>query len=171
MTHHFSDADLNVSDFTTIIEDFASIFIRLPSVEKLSFTTLSVLHTLSRKGPMRLSELTTTEQLTQPAITQMVTRLEHDGLVERRPDPDDGRAILVHLTVLGTHIVEKRRTDRVKQLARFVEQLSPEEKHAIASALPALAHVVELGRNESSPLRPRSSSSIEQHTKHPEQEE
>src|SRR6266702_3786779 len=49
MTDHFSDPDLNVRDLTTIIEEFTTIFIRLPSVERLSFTTLSVLHTLSRK--------------------------------------------------------------------------------------------------------------------------
>ncbi len=171
MVHHFSDADLNVSDFTTVIEDFASIFIRLPSVEKLSFTTLSVLHTLSRKGPMRLNEMTATEQLTQPAITQMVRRLEHDGLVERRPDPSDGRAVLVHLTTLGAHVVEARHADRVTQLTRFVEHLSPEEQRAIASALPALARVVELGRNASSPLPPQANASIEQHTEHPKQEE
>lgn len=159
MAHHFSDADLNVSDFTTVIEDFTSIFIRLPSVEKLSFTTLSVLHTLSRRGPMRMNELTVTEQLTQPAITQMITRLEHEGLVERRPDPADGRAVLVHLTTLGVHIVEARHADRVAQLTRFVEHLRPEEQRAIALALPALTRVVELGRNASSPLRPLPSSS------------
>jgi DNA-binding MarR family transcriptional regulator len=164
MGDHLSDADLNVSNFTTVIEDFTSIFIRLPSVEKLSFTTLSVLHTLSRRGPMRLNELTATEQLTQPAITQMVTRLEHDGLVERRPDPSDGRVVLVSLTALGSHVIEARHADRVMQLTRFVEHLNAEEQRAIASALPALARVVELGRNASSPLHPLPSASIEQHT-------
>jgi DNA-binding MarR family transcriptional regulator len=171
MEDHFSDADLNVGDFTTVIEDFASIFIRLPAVEKLSFTTLSVLHTLSRRGPMRLSELTVTEQLTQPAITQMITRLEHEGLVERQPDPGDGRAVLIHLTTHGTRIVKARRADRVAQLARFVEQLSPAEQRAIASALPALMRVAELGRNASSPLRPRPSASLEQRTEHLQQDE
>jgi DNA-binding MarR family transcriptional regulator len=171
MVHHFSDADLNVGDFTTVIEDFTSIFIRLPSIEKLSFTTLFVLHTLSRKGPLRLSELTATEQLTQPAITQMVTRLEHDGLVERRPDPGDGRAVRVHLTALGARTIEARHADRVTQFTRFVEHLSPDEQRAIASALPALARVVELGRNALSPLTPLPSASSEQHAEHPKQEE
>jgi hypothetical protein len=70
MTDHFPDPDLNVRDLTAIIEEFTMIFIRLPSVEQLSFTTVSVLHTLSRLGLIRLTELTATEQLTQPAITQ-----------------------------------------------------------------------------------------------------
>src|SRR5690348_11136600 len=104
MTDHFSDADLNVGDLTTVIEEFTTIFIRLPSVEKLSFTSLSVLHTLSRKGPMRLTDLTVTEQMTQPAITQMVRRLEDDGLVERQTDPRDARVVLIQLTPRGAQI-------------------------------------------------------------------
>jgi DNA-binding MarR family transcriptional regulator len=31
-------------------------------------------------------------------MTELVRRLERDGLVERRPDPSDGRAALVLLT-------------------------------------------------------------------------
>lgn len=56
------------------------VFIRLPSA-RLSF---SVLHTLARRGPQRLTDLTATEQLKQPALTSLVAKLERDGLVSRR---------------------------------------------------------------------------------------
>jgi DNA-binding MarR family transcriptional regulator len=135
---------LNVDDFTTVVEKFAGIFIRLPSVEKLSFTTLSVLHTLVHQGPMRLSELTATEQVSQPAITQLVARLERDGLVDRRPDPRDGRAVLVRATDAGTRIVRTRHHDRVAQLANLFDQLTPEERDAVGAALPALLRMVAL---------------------------
>lgn len=171
MTEHFSDPDLNVGELTTIIEEFTTIFIRLPSVQRLSFTTLSVLHTLSRKGPMRLTELTATEQMTQPAITQMVQRLEHDGLVERRADPRDGRAVLVQLTARGAQIIAARRAARVQQLASLLDLLPQEERAAIAAALPALAHTIELGRKDELPLYPSLSASIEQHTQRPEEKE
>src|SRR5438552_10337446 len=164
MTGHFSDPDLNIRNLTTIIEEFTTIFIRLPSVERLSFTTLSVLHTLSRKGPMRLTELTATEQMTQPTITQMVRRLEDDGLVERRADPRDGRVVLVQLTPHGAQIVEARRAARVQQLTSLLDRLSAEERGAIAAAVPALAHAIELGRNPELPLHPRPSESPEQPT-------
>jgi hypothetical protein len=67
------------------IHNFNRFFIRLPLLEKLSFTTLSVLDTLAFAGPMRLTDLTATEQISQPGITQLVTRLELEGLVERHP--------------------------------------------------------------------------------------
>ncbi|WP_367859132.1 MarR family winged helix-turn-helix transcriptional regulator [Paenibacillus sp. SI92] len=117
----------------------------MPSIEKLSFTTLSVLHTLSLKSPLRLNELIATEQVTQSAITQLVTRLERDGLVERRSDPSDGRVVLVHITSLGVKVIESRRSDRIIQIAKFIEGLSPEERHSIASALPALTRLAEIG--------------------------
>lgn len=140
--------DLNVRDLTRVIEDFAGIFIRLPSVERFSFTTLSVLHTLSRTGaPMRLTELTATEQVTQSAMTQLVTRLERDGFVERRADPNDGRAVLVHMTPRGAAVVDARHADRVANLKKLIDRLAPEERCAIASALPALKHVIELGND------------------------
>jgi len=139
--------ELNVTDFAMVFEDLTRIFIRLPAIEKLSFTTLSVLHTLSRKSPMRLTELTANEQVTQSAITQLVTRLERDGFVERRPDPNDGRVVQVHITERGANVIDSRRLDRIAQISKFMEGLTLEEKRAIAAAIPALRHLVELGNN------------------------
>ncbi|WP_235533113.1 MarR family winged helix-turn-helix transcriptional regulator [Paenibacillus sp. Leaf72] len=136
---------MNVSDFAMVFEDLTRIFIRMPSIEKLSFTTLSVLHTLSLKSPMRLTELTVNEQVTQSGITQLVTRLERDGLVERRPDPNDGRVVQVHITALGANVIDSRRLNRITKLSKFSEGLTEEEKQAIASAIPALKRLVELG--------------------------
>lgn len=130
---------LDVEELTTVIEDFTGIFIRLPRVEKLSFTTLSVLHTLGRTSPLRLAELTATEQVTQSAMTQLVSRLEGDGLVERRADPADGRGVQVHLTDAGRQILRARRADRVRRMTELVENLDSADGAAIAAALPALA--------------------------------
>lgn len=136
-----------MEDFATVLEEFTSIVIRLPSIEKLSFTTLSVLHTLAYRGPLRLTELTATEQVSQPAITQLVARLERDGLVERRPDPRDGRAVLVRTTEAGMQIVRTRRNDRVARLSQLLERLTPDERHAVAAALPALTRMTALGED------------------------
>ena len=57
---------LDVDRLTTVIEDFNTVFIRLASVQRLNFSTLSVLHSLSRGGPMRLTALLATEQIKQP---------------------------------------------------------------------------------------------------------
>jgi DNA-binding MarR family transcriptional regulator len=136
---------LDVPELTVVLEAFVRMFIRLPAVQRLSFTTLSVLHTLHRVGPMRLTELTASEQVTQSAVTQIVTKLEQDGLVRRQPDPRDGRAVLVHITEAGVAIVDGRRDDRIAHLERLVARLEPGERAAVAAALPALRRLTEIG--------------------------
>lgn len=135
---------LSVTELTAALEEFTRMFIRLPSVQRLSFTTLSVLHTLAGRGPQRLTELTASEQVTQPAITQIVTKLEREGLVERQPDPSDGRAVLVRVTATGAAIVDGRRADRIAHLAELTSHLTRAEQAAIAAALPALTRIVQI---------------------------
>jgi len=137
--------ELDPDELANAMEEFNGFFIRLPAVQQLSFTTLSVLHTLSRRSPLRLGELTAIEQVTQSAITQLVTRLERDGLVERRPDPRDGRGVLVHITGAGRAVVAARRADRVARLAPILDQLTERERAAVAAALPAFRRIAELG--------------------------
>jgi len=140
-----------------VLESFTRMMIRLPKQQRLSFTTLSVLHTLEGRGPMRLSELTASEQVTQPAITQIVGALERDGLVSRQPDPSDGRATLVSVTPAGAAIVVGRRDERRAHLADLADRLSPDERAAIAAALPALARMSDLNDEQPPPRTDRSS--------------
>ncbi|RMI45536.1 MarR family transcriptional regulator [Actinomadura harenae] len=135
------------------MEQFTAAFIRLASVEQMSFTTLGVLHTLAGRGPMRLSELTASERVTQPAMTQLVTRLERDGLAVRSPDPSDGRAVLVRVTPAGAKAVEARRTERTDRLTAMCDQLDPHHRQALAASLPALLEMARLAAAQA-PGRP-----------------
>jgi DNA-binding MarR family transcriptional regulator len=139
-----SNTVLDAEALDLTMEEFTAMFIRLASVEQMSFTTLGVLHTLAGHGPMRLSELTASERVTQPAMTQLVTRLERDGLAVRSPDPSDGRAVLVHVTPAGSTLVESRRKERIARLAALAGQLDPHHREALAASLPAFLEVVRL---------------------------
>jgi DNA-binding MarR family transcriptional regulator len=140
--------DVDVERLTTAIEDFNPIFIRLPSVRRFNFSTLSVLHTLSRSGPLRLTDLLATEQLKQPALTSLVAKLEQDGLLQRRPDPTDGRAMLLSLTRAGRQVVRSRHTERVTKLSRLVDRLTPEERDVLASSIDVLNRLTEIAAEE-----------------------
>lgn len=68
----------------------------------LSLTKLAALKTLSDAGePLPLTQLAERLACVKSNITQLVDRLEADGLVERRPDPGDRRARLAVLTTAG----------------------------------------------------------------------
>jgi DNA-binding MarR family transcriptional regulator len=49
----------------------------------------------------RLTELAASARMTLPAMSELVDDLERLGVVERRPDPTDGRAKLICLTTAG----------------------------------------------------------------------
>ncbi len=135
---------LSTVELADVIGAFTRMNIRLPTVDRLSFTTLSVLHTLATRGPQRIADLAAGEQVTQPAVTQIVNRLVRDGLVTRTTDPDDRRAARIEITTAGAAVVARRRDSRLAHLDRLVDRLTARERAAIAQALPALARIVEL---------------------------
>jgi DNA-binding MarR family transcriptional regulator len=58
----------------------------------------SVLIPLFEEDGLRIGEIARRSRLSKQTMTTMVRLCERDGLVERRPDPEDGRATRVFLT-------------------------------------------------------------------------
>ena len=104
----------------------------------LSMTAASTLSTLERSGPRRLTQLASLAGVTQPAMTQLISRLEDDGLVRREADPVDGRVVQVTVTDDGKATLARRRARRAEKLAVLLTELSPEHRAALTAALPAL---------------------------------
>lgn len=105
----------------------------------LSLTATATLATLGRSGPARLTALAAREGVTQPAMTQLISRLEDAGQVRRESDPDDGRVVLVTITDEGRATLAHRRDSRATRLAVILAQLSPDHLAALDAARPALA--------------------------------
>jgi DNA-binding MarR family transcriptional regulator len=113
--------------------------IRRLSPPGLSLTAGATLSTLERSGPCRLTALAAHEGVTQPAMTQLVGRLEDQGLAERCMDPADGRAVNVQITPAGLDLLAQRRAYRAERLSGLLAGLSPAEQTALAAALPAIS--------------------------------
>ena len=60
----------------------------------------AVFENIDRNGT-RLTVLAARAEMTHPSMSELVNLLERRGYVERRPDPADGRARVVHLTQQG----------------------------------------------------------------------
>lgn len=142
------EATRDVGRLTLSIEDFNSLFIRFPASGRLNFSALSVLHTLSRVGPCRLSDLVRTEQIKQPALTSAVAKLERDGLVERRPDPSDGRASMLSLTADGRAVLARRHAERVERLGGLVDRLPPADRTRLLDIAGVLDQIVQLANEQ-----------------------
>jgi DNA-binding MarR family transcriptional regulator len=100
-----------------------------------------VLLTFSRAGSLPLGKMGERLQVHPTSITSIVQRLESDGLIVRRPHPDDGRAILAEVTPAGRKLVEVATGDLVgadfalgsltdEQLAQLSELLRPVRRAA-----------------------------------------
>ncbi|WP_028936867.1 MarR family winged helix-turn-helix transcriptional regulator [Pseudonocardia spinosispora] len=111
----------------------------------VSLTTASTLYRLATAGPGRLSDLAIGEGVTQPAMTQLVSRLERQGLAERRDHPDDRRVVMVHITEAGLQMLRHRQQYRAAQLTDLLAALPPEDERSIMAALPALTRLIDLG--------------------------
>jgi DNA-binding MarR family transcriptional regulator len=115
---------------------------------ELSRTAASVLATLRDTGPRRITELAEREAIAQPTVTTLVGRLERDGFVERRQDPADARAVLVHLTAQGFERLDAMRVAREAVLEARLNTLTEHEREALANALPVLDKLMEEGPEE-----------------------
>jgi DNA-binding MarR family transcriptional regulator len=73
---------------------------------------------------MRTGQIAVSERVSQSSITTTVDRLERLGLVERRPDPTDGRAITVCLTPAGADALAEQRDLIVGRLKEYFDALS-----------------------------------------------
>ena len=84
------------------------------------------------------------EGVSQPAMTQLVTRLEKEGLAVRGNDPADGRVVVVSITDAGRAALMRRRDGRAEALAVLLARLEPAEHAALVAALPALDRLGDL---------------------------
>jgi DNA-binding MarR family transcriptional regulator len=120
------------------IERLLGLFRSLSPPSSLSLTAAATLATLERSGPSRLTSLAAKEGVTQPAMTQLIARLQESGLVIRTADPADGRVVQVQLTEEGRATLARRRAVRAERLAEILARLSPAEQAALGAALPAI---------------------------------
>ena len=130
----------------TVLEQLSRLVRRLATAGDLSLTAATVLSRLTREGPQRLTELAIGEGVSQPGMTQLVGRLERDGLVRRSVSDQDRRGVLVAVTDAGRALVDRRRGERSAALQEMLGRLGPADRAAIADALPALDRLVEAGR-------------------------
>ncbi len=77
-------------------------------------------------------------------MAQTVAELEADGLVERRPDPDDRRRALVELTDHGRQTLADDRRHREGWLARAIESdLDESDQATLHTAVELLRRLAE----------------------------
>jgi DNA-binding MarR family transcriptional regulator len=100
----------------------------------LTPTSTATLASIDRFGPLTPSELAEIERVKRPSMTRTLACLEREGLVERTPDPADGRSFLVAINDAGRERMARLRRRKSAYLARRLRKLDPEEVETLARA-------------------------------------
>ena len=100
-----------------------------------SLTSRNVLAALAAEGPCRLTALATATGIAQPAMTQLVGRMDREGLVVRLIDPEDGRATLVAITDAGRALRSEQRQSVRERMAELLDRLSADDQATLALAM------------------------------------
>jgi DNA-binding MarR family transcriptional regulator len=112
--------------------------------QKLSIPRVKVLLALAESrlwmgDHVRMHDLAEEMGVTPRNITTIVDGLEREGLLARRPDPGDRRAIWLELTPLGLSHIERVHQLEQEISARFFEPLDTEQRRQLAVMLTMLS--------------------------------
>ena len=117
---------------------------RLRAENTFPLSQAVVLARLDREGPRSVSDLATAERVRAQSMAQTVSDLESDGLVQRRPDPEDRRRAPVELTEAGLRALELDRERREGWLAQVIENdFTQEEQKTLREAIELLRRLAE----------------------------
>ncbi|MCP4869722.1 MAG: MarR family transcriptional regulator [Proteobacteria bacterium] len=100
------------------------------------------LHALMEAGSLRMQELAASLGLAQSTVTRLVAPLKRMGLLDRRPDRNDGRATRAFLTEKGTAIVDELETADRGMYQGLLERLDPTRRAEVIAAVELLHEAV-----------------------------
>jgi DNA-binding MarR family transcriptional regulator len=103
----------------------------------------SVLGRLDRCGSQSVSDLAAAERVRPQSMAQTVGDLEGEGLVDRKPDPDDRRRALVTITEAGKSRIEADRRAREGWLVKAFEEMPETDLAAIERTVEILRRVAD----------------------------
>lgn len=110
---------------------------------ELSPTAVAALASVERHGPLTPSELAEIERVKRPTATRTLRLLLEAGLVDRAPDPSDGRSALVSVNPSGRERLHRLRSRKNAYLARRMRDLPAEDLRTLERAARILEGILE----------------------------
>jgi DNA-binding MarR family transcriptional regulator len=113
-------------------------------VNQYSMTEVETIGLLMRHASLLPSELAVLTRIKTQSMSQILKKLEEQGIVRRTPSKDDKRKVFISLTAYGNKMVEKTRCEKDEWLKASIEGLlSEKEKEILVKSLPVLNKLIE----------------------------
>jgi DNA-binding MarR family transcriptional regulator len=111
--------------------------------ERLPMAQVEILQRLADEPGLRVSELAARHRLAANTVSNLIQQMVQSGLVERREDVRDRRAVTVQLTPAGAEQLAGWQDANGRRLAAALHDLSAADRGVIHQSLPALARLVD----------------------------
>ncbi len=140
--------DPNVDQIAAALRVSVGLLVRglrqVPVEGDLTLSETSALARLDRGGPTTPGALAKQEQISPQSMGATLSALEARSLIERAPDPDDGRRAVMSITHAGLELLRSRRNAKVQQLARaLATEFTPAERDQLAAIAPLLERLAQ----------------------------
>lgn len=105
----------------------------------LSVTQCYALEAVIEQGPLTLNALSAQLYLDKSTASRVVDALVAKGYAERRPHPEDGRAVWIEATGFGRSLSRRIEADLLAEVERVVEGIEPESRRVLIDLLGRLS--------------------------------
>jgi len=123
-----------------------------PLPSGLDGAAFAVLMALAKGGPRRQGELAEATLLDPSTVSRYAAQLVRAGLVERRPDPADGRAVHLVATAQGTAFATEAVERRQSLIADLIKDWSQQDADTLVRLLRRLNDGMECRRDGAEPV-------------------
>ncbi len=111
----------------------------------VTMSQLALLYWVTASPGCGVQDMADGLDLTAPTVSVGVRRLEKAGLLERQPDPQDGRAIQLFLTTQGQELCQQVRAFRREKMRLLLKGLTAEESTTLVTLLEHAISTAEKG--------------------------
>lgn len=106
--------------------------------EELTYQQYNVLRMIDTLGPQPQAEVARRLMVTAPVVTRLAATLTDAGLLERRTDEKDRRAVILAVTLAGRRRARTMRRDLLAAAHELLEPLPEDRRASVAAALEEL---------------------------------
>ena len=116
---------------------------QMSAISTYSMTEIETIAHLMRNPSLLPTELAALTRVKTQSMSQILAKLEEQGVIKRTPSKEDKRKVYISLTPFGKKMVEQTRYERDEWLKDVIEKsLTDKEKELLIKALPVLNKLI-----------------------------
>ena len=131
------------SNFREIHPKFTRFYAAILGGVDLTLPQCALLNQLMLLGSISMTEISTRLEITKPAVTNLVDRLEEKKFLKRSPHSEDRRVVLLDLLPKGAKIVSRIQASGLDMLLKTYDEFNSSERRVISRFYAALSKTMD----------------------------